>query len=124
MEEIIMTTKLTATNIKHLNRMNNAASAVALGTWMAGIESASATLTAGAVVMSGSTVSNAQAAASALTIKTGLATVTYFMVQQTRSGSPLATINLFITTPSGSITISGSGAGVITTGDKFSIMAK
>ena len=88
-----MTARISTFNKNRLNKMNEAAAGVSLGTMLANL---------GFVSTGSLSVSDAQTNASRVVISTDLATVGGFMVQGYRSGSPLA-LNA----------VSGSVAGTI-----------
>lgn len=104
---------LTNTQIKHLNKMNRAASDVSLGTLVNGF--IANTQVSGSVA-----ASSAQSAASAVVISTGLSSVAGYIVQGFRSGSAIS--NVYIASnSSGSLTVrSGS---FVTTGDVYNWLA-
>ena len=109
---------LSAKQIKHLNNMNRAADDVSLGTMLGNMNAGQFQPTAGSV-----SASVAQMSASAITIATALTTIhgfTFTAVRQPAgAGSPLANTTFRTLVSSGSLTISGSGAGSIGVGDLF-----
>jgi hypothetical protein len=112
----------TATKNK-LNKMNRVAKDATLGTLIQNAQTSITALEIGSLITAGSlTVSTAQAAGSAVTIDTGLgASYLGQIVQVTRSGSvlPVSLAALKLVNTTGSIVITGSGAGVVVIGDKM-----
>lgn len=104
---------LTSTQINHINRMNRASQDVRLGTLVDGFVSHQVT--------SGSlTASASQASASAITVSTGLDSISGYIVQGFRSGSAISNVYIASNT-SGSLTFkSGS---TVTSGDRYNWIA-
>ena len=115
-------TKLSATNIAHLNNSMKAAQDVSLGTLLSSLESASATLTAAAVVTGGSTLTSVHTNASAITFNTGLGSITGFTARVSKSGSEVAS---YVLNSSGSLTFAANSSGsyVMAAGDVVSWIA-
>lgn len=103
-------TAMTSTQIAHLDKMNRSAQDVSLGTRIAALE--------GDLGASGShVVTSGEASASAINITTGIASVTGFIVQGYRSGSPLGAVKVVTSSGSLAITSSASATWVITAND-------
>ena len=108
-------TALTSAQIKKLNKMNRASADAVLGTRLAADE---VTIAANTAVIAGSnisagkygvhTVTVTEASASSVAITTGITSVTGFMVQAYKSGSPLYATK--VVNASGSLTITSSAS--------------
>jgi len=103
-------TAMTTTQIAHLNKMNRASKDVLLGTRIDTLE--------GNLGASGShVVTSGEATASAISITTGITSVTGFIVQGYRSGSPLDGVKVLTSSGSLAITSSASASWVIAASD-------
>jgi len=99
---------ITSTQESKINKMNRAAQDASLGTMVKGFQASGSHL-----------VSAAEASASAVVINSGLGTIHGQIVQNVRSGSLAFTSasQIGISNASGSLTIIGKAAGVISTND-------